>query len=989
MRLLVDTSSLLWQSLLAGKDTEFGRSVTHEGKDAWVNGWQFGLECATSHLILVMRELGIGPTSIIFCVEGKYSKSRRKALYPMYKEGRSSRPPEAYDEFQLCKDKLLETFMSVGAQMCVQDGVEGDDQIAFLVKKLDDEIVILTRDGDLTALICDRVSLWQNGGLVKTNKYGPFPCDKVATYKALVGDSSDNIKGSSGFGHKSFLDFLVWAGDAGLSALEGMIKRRTLHELEEDVAEFKPLRKIINSAEDVYVSYECALLHDEWVDTKRQPLVVVPGKITGEVKDERLAKWVEVKPEQDTWWETIHPVKPDVVKNHAVFDVELIGKLAPVFLVCVKVIETGERASFWWHVEGDMDALKVMMERDDLTWVSFNGLHFDAPLISAAFCGKDPHTLKDLANAIIMGNGKAWQMPSQFDYDPFEFDHIDLYEVAPGVQISLKTYAGRLAYKTMVDLPFDHDKDLTEEECVVLESYCQNDLGVTEALFKALRSEVNLRVEMSREHGIDLRSKSDAQVAEAVLKKVAGIKGKSINQPAFVTYKAPDFIVTESDVINDIIEKVENARFMIHPANGQVESPDFLADPVELGSGSYQMGVGGLHSTHDKQLHLEASDDFLISDFDVASYYPNVMLKAGLTPRLEGGAGERFIAAYRDIYDKRIEAKRSGNKKVANALKISLNGTFGKLGSPYSAFYSPDLMLAVTMTGQLNLMCLIYDLEFRPDITVISANTDGIMVRYPASLRDRVLRVIKANALRTGFEYEETAYRTVALKDVNNYVAITADRAPVVISPDGSITEGKASGGKAKRKGLYASNRPEENPLYLMKNPSMEICSTLAVDYLKSGTHPRDNIHNYTDVADYVTIRSVKGGAIQYDDVVEVDDWVCVNDLGTKDNEWMRQAWLDSGEQRAPVKRKSRPAPVKVGVGGVNVGRVARWYMKAGSTTPINYVGSGNRVPKTDGAKVCMTLPDALPDDIDLDWYVNEAISILGDLGVDTSKLTT
>ena len=103
----------------------------------------------------------------------------------------------------------------------------------------------------------------------------------------------------------------------------------------------------------------------------------------------------------------------------------------------------------------------------------------------------------------------------------------------------------------------------------------------------------------------------------------------------------------------------------------------------------------------------------------------------------------------------------------------------------------------------------------------------------------------------------------------------------------------------------------------------------------------------------------------------------------------MRQAWLDSGEQRAPVKRKSRPAPVKVGVGGVNVGRVARWYMKAGSTTPINYVGSGNRVPKTDGAKVCMTLPDALPDDIDLDWYVNEAVSILGDLGVDTSKLTT
>ena len=177
-----------------------------------------------------------------------------------------------------------------------------------------------------------------------------------------------------------------------------------------------------------------------------------------------------------------------------------------------------------------------------------------------------------------------------------------------------------------------------------------------------------------------------------------------------------------------------------------------------------------------------------------------------------------------------------------------------------------------------------------------------------------------------------------------------------------------------------------------MKNPTMQVCSNLAADYLKSGIHPRDNIRNYTNVADYVTIRSVKGGAIQYDDVVEVDDWVCVNNLGTKDNEWMRQAWLDSGEQRAPVKRKSRPAPIKVGVGGVPFGRIARWYMKAGSTTPISYIGSGNKVPKTDGAKVCMTLPDALPADIDIDWYVNESFAILKDLGVrdfETAETTT
>jgi len=29
-----------------------------------------------------------------------------------------------------------------------------------------------------------------------------------------------------------------------------------------------------------------------------------------------------------------------------------------------------------------------------------------------------------------------------------------------------------------------------------------------------------------------------------------------------------------------------------------------------------------------------------------------------------------------------------------------------------------------------------------------------------------------------------------------------------------------------------------------------------------------------------------------------------------------------------------------------------------------------------------MALPDSLPADIDIDWYINETISMLGDMGV-------
>jgi len=49
---------------------------------------------------------------------------------------------------------------------------------------------------------------------------------------------------------------------------------------------------------------------------------------------------------------------------------------------------------------------------------------------------------------------------------------------------------------------------------------------------------------------------------------------------------------------------------------------------------------------------------------------------------------------------------------------------------------------------------------------------------------------------------------------------------------------------------------------------------------------------------------------------------------------------------------------------------------------PITYIGSGNKVPKTEGAKLCMSLPDKLPKDLDYGWYASETISMLEDMGV-------
>lgn len=671
------------------------------------------------------------------------------------------------------------------------------------------------------------------------------------------------------------------------------------------------------------------------------------------------------------------------MNQEVIFDIEILGDKKPVFLVCTFNTTTKKKNAFWLHKRGHMKALEKLMLDGDLTWVGFNSINFDLPLASAATDGLGALDLKEMCRVMTNKDERVmhWKLPEMFGYTPIELDHIDLFEVAPGVRISLKLYMGRLGAKHLIDLPFHYDQDLTPAQCKIVEQYCLNDIEGTAMMRDALSTEIDLRLEMGEQYGIDLRSKSDAQVAEAILKKKAGIGKATGHIPSRVDYTVPKFIKTRSAVVKEQIRLLEETQFKMNFANGRAIEPDWMKEDVVLGKGTYKFGLGGLHSTHDKSICERTDSEYEVSDFDAASYYPNIILKAGFAPILSGNKGAEFLAAYEEIYHQRLAAKRAGNKRVSNSLKICLNGTFGKLGSNYSAIYSPDLLLAVTLTGQLNLFCLIYELELINGVRVISANTDGVAVKYPKIVRQKVLDVFVKNAKRTGFEYEETCYKLLAMKDVNNYIAITDEREEAVINARG-IELHKSKPNVVKAKGLYASNNPAVNPLYLMKNPTMEVCSNMAKDYLLYWWLPEESIEQYTDIRDFVSVRQVAGGGVQHKAVKLVDDWILVNDFGSAKNEWRRPEWEDG----RVVKRKSRPAPVEVGYGGEPFGRIARWYMTTKELPAITYVDSGNKVPKTEGAQLCMSLPDTLPTDLDTAWYIAETYSILKDIGVDVEN---
>lgn len=311
-RLIFDVSSIVWTGLLAGKDEEFGRKVEHEGKEVYVNSASHGYENAMNMVMGALRRFNAVPSQCILVVEGKSSKALRQGMFQGYKAGRDSRPIEAYDEFNKLKDMLVTALLDVGATSCTQDGIEGDDVIAYLAENLTGKRVVVTGDGDMAVLVAPKlvvhkassvgmsvpgsieaedrgVHVWRRDEL-DANPYGPFPHKYITLYKALCGDKSDGYKGAYNFGEKAFLDLFCVFGESGLDAMIELIRLQKLEELQEDVGELKALQKIIDDAQSVSLCWKLAKLYPEKVNTMRKPLQWRPGMVKPLTRetDERL-----------------------------------------------------------------------------------------------------------------------------------------------------------------------------------------------------------------------------------------------------------------------------------------------------------------------------------------------------------------------------------------------------------------------------------------------------------------------------------------------------------------------------------------------------------------------------------------------------------------------------------------------------------------------------------------------------------------------------
>ena len=155
------------------------------------------------------------PDYFCICLDHK-DKSFRHDIYPDYKAKRESPPEILIAQLQRLRDVLKESELT----FIEKSGFEADDLIGCLTnqdwaKSMD--IHILTGDMDLLQLVNEhvRVLMPQRGAVpmkvmdkgAVQEKYQISP-DQVIDYKALRGDSSDNIPGVRGIGEKTAVKLL-------------------------------------------------------------------------------------------------------------------------------------------------------------------------------------------------------------------------------------------------------------------------------------------------------------------------------------------------------------------------------------------------------------------------------------------------------------------------------------------------------------------------------------------------------------------------------------------------------------------------------------------------------------------------------------------------------------------------------------------------------------------------------------------------------------
>ena len=411
----------------------------------------------------------------------------------------------------------------------------------------------------------------------------------------------------------------------------------------------------------------------------------------------------------------------------------------------------------------------------------YNNHHYDDVIINYMIDYRDKlaglpywricQSLFNLSSTIVGDEEGSREKLKRWKYAHY-FQSMDLLtmQFSQKLRVGLKTMQVTMHYKNVYEYEGNFDSPIFNKDIDKMISYNINDVESTEELLNRLKDQIELRLFIEQEHGIDCLSMDSVKMAETfLLEKYSERSGipknviKEMRSPMdyiplkdvilpFIKYKNPKL----QDVLEDMKKQIVYSK-----ERKSYEKKFVLSNVV------YSVGVGGIHSIHTPQIFLPKDDEH-IGHADVTSMYPSFLIKYQWGPR---HLGKLFCDIFSEIYDERVEAKRTGQKVKNLFLKIVLNSPTGKMQQEVSWMYDPFNVFKIRINGQLTLLMLV-DRLLELGCEIIQVNTDGVVYRAKNQLREGIERAIHEVETITQLMFEIDEYEAFYQYAINDYFGV-------------------------------------------------------------------------------------------------------------------------------------------------------------------------------------------------------------------------
>ena len=535
-----------------------------------------------------------------------------------------------------------------------------------------------------------------------------------------------------------------------------------------------------------------------------------------------------------------------------VYDIEIFPNC---FSLVIKNTETKEFQFFELSNRKNnlVDLVPLFLDKRYI-FCGYNNIHYDNPIVNFIIEYKETlkkstrldieYNLFQLSQTIIKGDLEKWK---KWKYAN-NFETLDLLTMlfSQKLRVGLKEMQVTMKYSNVQEYDGNFEAPIPEEDIPKMIQYNINDVNSTEELLYRCENDIKLRLNIEEEYGIKALNKDGVNLGMEILKtKYLEKTHKTWND--IKDLRSPCNKIALNEIILPFI-KFDNPilKDLLNEMKQQVVSPDrkgynkhFLMDNLE-----YSVGVGGIHSVNKPSIFI-AKEDEIISDVDVASLYPSLIIEYGFYPP---HLGKEFLEVYKGIKDERIEAKHNGNKLKNLTLKLSINGLSGNLQSEFSWCYSPKTVMRIRINGQLLLLMLAEKL-ISIGCQIIQANTDGLFVLRKKKDEQKFKDVCKWWENLTKLELEEDRFERFYQFAINDYLGVLEgykdSKNPKLLKKKGLFIDSVTLG-----KGMQ--------PMIIPKAINANLADNIPVE---------ETIRNCKDINEFITYQKVdKKFTVQYMD---------------------------------------------------------------------------------------------------------------------------